>query len=168
VAFVQAIDASSLGTGDHLTFDSEGTSNGITIFSGAGSDQFSVSPFATNTFVYSGLPLSSDTRDTITDFDSSGTDVIVFHAVSAVQSISGGTLNNSSFDFDLANDLPAFGFPAGEAVVFTPFSGDLQFDTFLIVDGNGVAGYQAGFDLVIELGIGFGFSSSLTPANFAG
>jgi hypothetical protein len=163
---VQAVDASSLGTGDHLTFDSAGTFNGITIFSGAGSDQFSVSPFATNTFVYSGLPLSGDTRDTITDFNNSGTDVVVFHTVSAVQSHFGGTLNNASFDSDLASDLPAGLLPAGDAMVFTPDSGDLALDTFLIVDGNGVAGYQAGSDLVIELG--FGFSGSLTPANFAG
>ena len=35
--------------------------------------------------------------------------------------------------------------------MFTPTSGNLAGHAFLIVDGNGTAGYQAGADLVIEL-----------------
>jgi hypothetical protein len=37
------------------------------------------------------------------------------------------------------------------AVLFTPDSGDLAGDTFLIVELNGTAGYQASQDLVIKL-----------------
>jgi hypothetical protein len=35
--------------------------------------------------------------------------------------------------------------------VFTPDSGDLKGDVFLIIDANGTAGYQAGADFVIHL-----------------
>ena len=40
---------------------------------------------------------------------------------------------------------------AGDAVLFTPDSGNLAGHTFLVIDFNGVAGYQAGADLVIQL-----------------
>ena len=40
---------------------------------------------------------------------------------------------------------------AAHAVLFKPDSGTLHGKTFLIVDVNGVAGYQAGADLVIQL-----------------
>ena len=38
-----------------------------------------------------------------------------------------------------------------DAIVFDPDSGDFAGKTFLVVDANGVAGYQAGQDLVFEL-----------------
>lgn len=40
---------------------------------------------------------------------------------------------------------------AGHAVFFTPDSGSLAGQLFLVVDGNGTAGYQAGQDFVILL-----------------
>jgi hypothetical protein len=45
----------------------------------------------------------------------------------------------------------SLGIPAPDAVLFTPTTGNLAGHAFLIVDENGVAGYQAGADVVIEL-----------------
>ena len=50
-------------------------------------------------------------------------------------------------------------------MLFTPGSGDETGQLFLIVDGNGVAGYQAGFDLVIELS-GAASIGSISTADF--
>ncbi len=43
--------------------------------------------------------------------------------------------------------------PVGQAVLFDPNAGNLNQPgmTYLIVDANGIAGYQAGADYVIEL-----------------
>jgi hypothetical protein len=52
---------------------------------------------------------------------------------------------------------------AGHALIFTPASGTLAGDHFLIVDANGVAGYQAGQDFVFLLDHAAG---TLTTTNF--
>jgi FG-GAP repeat/RTX calcium-binding nonapeptide repeat (4 copies) len=62
-----------------------------------------------------------------------------------------GTLSKVSFDGDLASAVDAGHLAANHAVLFTPNTGGLAGRTFLIVDVNGVAGYQAGDDLVIQL-----------------
>jgi hypothetical protein len=56
------------------------------------------------------------------------------------------------FDSDLASAVGATKLAAHHAVLFTPNSGPHAGETFLIVDANGVAGYQASADLVILLG----------------
>ncbi len=48
-------------------------------------------------------------------------------------------------------------------MIFTPDLGTLAGDHFLVVDANGVAGYQAGQDLVIEL---TSSSPTITTSNF--
>ena len=40
---------------------------------------------------------------------------------------------------------------AGNSALFTANAGDLSGQSFLVVDSNGTAGYQAGQDLVIQL-----------------
>ena len=65
--------------------------------------------------------------------------------------VAAGTLSADSFDEDLAAALAADALGAGQAVLFTPDSGDLAGTVFLVVDANGEAGYQAGEDLVIAL-----------------
>ena len=52
------------------------------------------------------------------------------------------------------------------AVLFTPSSGAFSDKTFLVVDANGVAGYQAGADLVILLGGNSVNFETLTDLNF--
>jgi hypothetical protein len=72
--------------------------------------------------------------------------------------IASGQLRGAFFDADLAVAVSAGQLAAGHAVLFTPDSGNKAGKTFLIVDQNGAAGYQAGADLVINL---------LNPLNLA-
>ena len=65
--------------------------------------------------------------------------------------VAGGMLTKAHFDSNLAAAADAGHLGAHHAVLFTPDSGNLSGKTFLIVDLNGVAGYQAGGDLVIDI-----------------
>jgi hypothetical protein len=65
--------------------------------------------------------------------------------------VTSGTLSTTSFNTDLASDLGATKLSADHAVLFTASAGSLAGDTFLVVDLNGTAGYQANSDLVIRL-----------------
>jgi hypothetical protein len=60
-------------------------------------------------------------------------------------------LRTAHFDDDLATIVSAGQLGAAHAVLYTPDGGNLAGETFLIVDQNGTAGYQAGEDLVINL-----------------
>jgi Ca2+-binding RTX toxin-like protein len=63
-----------------------------------------------------------------------------------------GALSGTGFDAKLSAAVDASHLKAHHAVLFTPDAGSFAGDTFLIVDLNGVAGYQAGEDLVMLLG----------------
>ncbi|HEX4294164.1 MAG TPA: bluetail domain-containing putative surface protein, partial [Rhizomicrobium sp.] len=76
-----------------------------------------------------------------------------------------GRLNAATFDTDLATAIGAGQLGAHDAVVFDPSRGDLHHHIYLIVDMNGVAGYQAGQDLVIDV-TDATHLSSLTAGNF--
>ncbi len=62
-----------------------------------------------------------------------------------------GTLSTASFDTDLAAAVGTGQMAAHHAVMFTASAGTLSGHTFLVVDENGTAGYQAGADLVIDV-----------------
>ncbi|HSZ11347.1 MAG TPA: bluetail domain-containing putative surface protein, partial [Rhizomicrobium sp.] len=68
--------------------------------------------------------------------------------------VASGALSHATFDSDLASAINASHLEAHHAVLFTPSSGDLKGHTFMIVDHNGVAGYQAGHDAVFDLTTG--------------
>jgi hypothetical protein len=68
--------------------------------------------------------------------------------------IVGGALDSASFDSDLAAAVNATTLGVGHAVVFAPDAGDYGTSSgtlFLVVDANGVAGYQAGQDYVFSV-----------------
>jgi Ca2+-binding RTX toxin-like protein len=65
--------------------------------------------------------------------------------------ITTGRLRANQFDSDLAAAADATHLSKRGAVLFTPDAGSHAGKTFLIVSQNGVFGYQAGGDLVIEL-----------------
>ncbi|HEY5239154.1 MAG TPA: bluetail domain-containing putative surface protein, partial [Rhizomicrobium sp.] len=65
--------------------------------------------------------------------------------------IATGALSTASFDTDLAAAVDAAHLGKHHAVLYTPDSGDLAGKTFLVIDANGVKGYQAGSDFVIQL-----------------
>ncbi len=72
-----------------------------------------------------------------------------FQVAKIDSAVSGGALNSGQFDSDLAAAIGSGQLQSDHAVLFTPDSGDYVGETFLIVDANGIAGYQAGQDLVI-------------------
>ncbi|HEX3809980.1 MAG TPA: hypothetical protein VHW02_09815 [Rhizomicrobium sp.] len=163
------VDASQLGAGNSLYFDGSAEhGGGFTFLTGAGHDTFiSGSAYdddggsgivANDTFVYDmGVALSGATRDTLGNVefgnsDTSTRDVIKFAAVNAIDThVMTGTLSAGTFDSDLQTAINSTNLAGHHAVLFTPDAGGLAGDLFLIVDGNGVAGYQAGEDLVVQL-----------------
>jgi hypothetical protein len=74
-----------------------------------------------------------------------------FHPTGTDTKISTGTLSKASFNADLTAAVDAAHLAADHAVLFTPDAGGFAGRTFLIVDANSTAGYQAGDDLVILL-----------------
>jgi hypothetical protein len=90
--------------------------------------------------------------DTITGFDADQDSIDLRFVLKGIDAtVTSGSLSQESFDSDLAAALGAGQLGRHHAVLFTPTSGDFAGDTFLVVDANGIAGYQAGQDLVIAL-----------------
>ena len=96
------------------------------------------------------VPPSPWNTDTISGFVF-GEDVLSVPVMPTnIETLNGGTLNGASFDADLANAMNGVLDPA-EAVIFTASEGTEAGNSFLVVDQNGEAGYQAGQDIVIHL-----------------
>jgi Ca2+-binding RTX toxin-like protein len=90
--------------------------------------------------------------DHVTDFDTASDRFDLPGAVTGINApVSGGTLSAASFNVDLAAAIGPSVLAANHAVLFTPGAGDFPARTFLIVDGNGVAGYQPGDDFVVDV-----------------
>lgn len=105
-----------------------------------------------DTFVYdSAAESTSKNYDTITDFRTANDTVdFTFNVQGVDPRISDGHLSTATFDADMAAAVDAAHLGSHDAVVFTPTTGSLAGLTFVIVDANGVAGYQAGEDFVIQ------------------
>lgn len=90
--------------------------------------------------------------DAIVSFDANKDDFLLTSAVNGVdQTVSKGHLDSSTFDADLAARIDAGRLGAKHAVLFNPDSGNQAGFTFLVIDMNNTAGYQAGQDLVMAL-----------------
>jgi hypothetical protein len=155
--------ALSVGVDSQTTITVNGTSgndtinassiNAFVLNGGGGADTFTVST-GHDVFVYGAASDSTGpTFDTIIGLDTTRD---VFHLNSAVTGIdtavnSGMLDSGANFNAELAADIGSAQLGAGHAVLFTATSGNLAGHTFLIVDTNGVAGYQAGADLVIDV-----------------
>ncbi|MEA3061168.1 MAG: large repetitive protein, partial [Sphingomonadales bacterium] len=167
------IDAMPLGAGDSLSFDGSSESDGRFVFQGgAGADHFTggggddllyglgggdtlTGGGGADRFAYTGVSESTGAHyDTITDFHF-GQDVIDLPVtVTGLDAaVSHGSLSTATFDADLSAALGASALGAGHAVLFTADQGELSGQTFLVVDANGQAGYQAGEDYVIHLAL---------------
>lgn len=163
--------AQDLGADNGLVFDGSAESDGrFTFMGGHGADHFTggsgndqllgsggadslTGGGGADTFHYSQASDSSGARyDSILDFQF-GTDRIDLPvAVTGFDAaVAAGALSGASFDADLSAVFGAAALGAGRAAWFTPSGGDLAGQTFLIVDGNGVAGYQPGEDYVVHM-----------------
>ena len=132
--------------GDTLT----GGAQADRIFGGNGADALRGNAGA-DVFVYDAVVQSSGTAyDRIADF-LSGTDKIdLVGTVTGIgATITGGALSAGSLNANLQAAFAGLGI--GQAQLFKPNSGDLAGTTFLAVDANGIAGYQAGEDYLIQL-----------------
>ena len=148
---------SNVLTGGALNDTITGLGRGDTLTGAAGVD----------TFVYTAVSDStSRTFDTITDFDASADRLDLWYPVTGVDaSITSGSVGSRRFDSDLVSAVGATKLAAHHAVLFTPDAGAYLGKTFLVVDANGVAGYQEGADLVIVLGAASNLTG-LTPSDF--
>ncbi len=108
---------------------------------GAGADVFRFETAADST---------STGFDTLMDFDfAQGDRIDLPGGVARMDDRVSGSLNMATFDADLSAALGGLG--GGEAALFDVTGGEFTGRTFLIVDGNGAAGYQAGEDYVFLL-----------------
>ena len=162
------IDGSALSASSVLTFNGAAETNGhFVIIGGLGADNLTGGALS-DTFTYTSAAQSTSTHyDTVTAFKF-GTDI--FDTPGAAGTITGintkvssGALSTATFDANLASAITSSHLGAHHAVLFTPTSGTLSGDTFLIVDLNGVAGYQTGADLVIRM---IGQSGTLAAGGF--
>jgi len=78
--------------------------------------------------------------------------------------VSGAVVTAGSFDSDLQAAIGTSQLAAGHAVLFNPGGPDFAGRTFLIVDGNGLAGYQSGEDYVLD--VTSGALGGLSAASF--
>jgi Ca2+-binding RTX toxin-like protein len=172
------VDGSTLKAGDVLVFDGSAETDGrFSVLGGAGNDVLTGGKGSDtltggdgndtligggggdvlsggsghNSFVYDAVADATGPGfDTISQFNVKTDTIDLWFQVTGLDhTVSGGALTQGSFDADLAAALGASQLHAGHAVLFAPTSGDYVGETFLVVDANGIAGYQAGQDLVI-------------------
>lgn len=164
-----AIDGRALGAGDQVAFDGSAiTAGSFTFLGGAGDDRFFGGAGDDNvrggggadtltggggrdSFVYLSAGDSTGTAyDTLADFNPAQDRIDLPGTVTGFDAaIQSGSLSTGSFNADLGAALSGLG--AGHAVVYAPNAGDLAGKIFLVVDANGIAGYQAGEDYVFAL-----------------
>ncbi len=143
-----------------------GTAGNNVITGGHGADRMNGNGGADRFHYSSALDSTSTGHDTITGFNAADDKFDLWFHVNAVNhAVTSGHLSSSSFNSDMTSALGASHLGVHDAVLFTPNSGTLMGHTFLVVDANGIAGYQAGHDLVIELD-GAAHLSSLSTTNF--
>ncbi|MES2337508.1 MAG: Ig-like domain-containing protein [Pseudomonadota bacterium] len=133
--------------GDTLTGGS-----GADILSGGGGGDTLTGGAGADIFRYGAVSQSTSTAyDRITDFVY-GTDTIDLPGTYDVFTrVTTGTLNSgATFDTDLQSALAGL-LNVGGAVVFTASAGTLSGVTFVVVDANGIAGYQGDQDYVIRV-----------------
>jgi hypothetical protein len=169
------IDGRSLGDGNHVMFDGsaetdgsfsfQGSGGNDLFFGGAGADSIHgggggdvlSGGAGADTFVYTGASESTGTTyDLLADFDPAADRIDLPGSVSGfAAAVTSGSLSDATFNVDLTAALGGLG--AHQAAWFAPDAGDLSGQIFLVVDGNGVAGYQVGEDYV------FGIAGSPLP-----
>jgi len=160
------VDGSALGASDSLTFNGSAESDGnFVINGGAGNDNLQGGKGAdtfnggngadtfnggggANIFVYSsGAQSNSNAVDHITDFHAGADKFDFSFTVSAIATVFGSVNNlGASLAAAIGDNLADHG-----AVEVHVNGGTFAGDTFLVVDANGNAAYDAGTDYVINL-----------------
>jgi Ca2+-binding RTX toxin-like protein len=131
----------------------------------AGPDQI-IPGTGANRFIYGGAADSTSTGfDAILGADMNDDKFDLPGAPGAITAVDAavttGALSSGTFDANMTVAMNGH-LGANHAILFTPNSGNLAGHTFLIVDLNAAAGYQAGADLVVR----FIASGTLTASDF--
>lgn len=165
------VDGSTLLSGNRLKFDGSAETNGLfrlaggagndTLTGGAANDKITggagldrlTGGGGNDSFIYSAASDSTGAgHDVLIGFDASHDTLDLKQKVTGLDAaIATGALGNANFDLNMSHTIGAGQLAAHHAVLFTASSGSLAGHTFLVVDGNGVAGYQSGADYVFEL-----------------
>lgn len=178
------VDGSLLSAGQSLNFTGSAEADGglFVLIGGAGNDTLKGGNAAdkltgglgadslkggtgADVFIYNGVAESTGSAyDTLVSWSSAADKFDLDVTVTGIDAaVAAGSLSAASFDTDLASDLGASKLLAGHAVLFTASAGTLSGHTFLVVDANGTAGYQADQDYVFDVtGGGFGALSTAT------
>jgi Ca2+-binding RTX toxin-like protein len=123
--------------------------HGMDVLNGGGGADYLVGGSGADEYVYAQASDSTGVNfDTIKTFGSVDTFKLSFQ-VTGIDHAVHGALSSGSFDSDLA--AATGNLEAHHAEFFHATSGTYAGDTFLIIDANGQAGYQAGGDLVIRV-----------------
>ncbi len=130
-------------TGGALADTLEGNGGADKLKGGAGADSYTYLAVSDST----GLA-----HDSITRFDAAADKFDLWFTVTGINAaLTSGALSQATFDSDLAAAVGSTHLSASHAMLFTPATGDQAGKTFLVVDANGTAGYQANADLVIDV-----------------
>jgi Ca2+-binding RTX toxin-like protein len=163
------INAAPLGDANHIIFDGSAETDGRFVFLGSDADDMFIGGAGddkiyglggadilaggggSDTFAYYDAAHSSGPGyDVLADFDPAADKIDLEVNVTGFDTaIQSGTLSTGNFNADLGAALAGLG--AGHAMLYTPDAGDLAGNLFLIVDANGIAGYQEGEDYVFAL-----------------
>jgi hypothetical protein len=105
-----------------------------------------------NTFRYRAVSDSTGSKfDTVSHVDFQHDTFDLWFSVGKVDAaVAGATLSKAHFDADMKAALSGH-LKAHDAILVKVAAGHYAGDTFLVVDANGTAGYQAGHDLVVSL-----------------
>ena len=144
-----------------------GGSGNDMLFGGAGRDMLTGGA-GNDRFAYDGASESTSTGyDTLVGF-TRGTDVVQVAGVDRTTYGADvtGRLDDASFDTDLGNAVRG-SLTSGSAVFVNANAGNHQGETFLVVDANGVDGYQAGQDLVLHIVSPAAFQVGVAPVDMA-
>jgi RTX calcium-binding nonapeptide repeat (4 copies) len=170
------VNASSLASNQTFIFDGSAETDGrFNILGGSGNDTITGGNGAdtitggagADTFVYQDVSQSTGIlHDKFIGFDATADKFDLDVAVSGINTaFSGGKLTAANFDANLAADVTSSHLSAGHAVLFTATSGGFTGHTFLVIDANGIAGYQAGQDYVMDV-TGGAHLTSLSTGDF--
>ena len=142
--------------------------NGTNAITGGGGSDMLLGGSGVDTFVYNNVSDSTSSHYDRVETFNANQDFFQLNGVTVGgidPIVTSGHLSGTHFDSDLATDVGAAQLAAHHAVLFTADSGNLAGHTFLVVDVNGTAGYQAGQDLVIDVTGGTNLNS-LSTGNF--
>lgn len=171
------VDGNVLSSLDSLQVDATGlTDVQLNLIGGAGDDLFiggedydsfrglggvdrMIGNGGPDTFYYFDVPDSTGKKyDTVVGFDARDDfffdtfdDFATIHTTGVDTRVNGGALSTASFNTDLSAAIGADELGVAHAVLFHPDAGSLAGEWFLVIEGDGTAGYQANADIVVHL-----------------